>query len=260
MDAALITSAAFLGLVGTPHCAAMCAAPCAAATAGQGGLGRWSFHVARVASYALVGAVAAAGVGSLAAWSQWAPVLRPVWTLLHAGALALGLYLLWQGCQPAWMGRWGRVPAAAGGTAGPGTPGPRAPGTHTLHFSAPAAAIGGRAAAAVWVPATPQPWPALLAGALWAAWPCGLLQSALLVAALTSSAAAGGVAMALFALASSAGLWLGPWAWRRWLSGAGAARRERALARLGGAMLAAASTWSLFHDSLHRAAVWCGLA
>ena len=30
MDAALVTSAALLGLAGTPHCAAMCAAMCAA--------------------------------------------------------------------------------------------------------------------------------------------------------------------------------------------------------------------------------------
>ena len=66
--------------------------------------------------------------------------------------------------------------------------------------------------------------------------------------------------MALFAVASSAGLLLGPWAWRRWLQGHGAASRERALARFGGALLAAGSAWGLSHDLWHRVAVWCGLA
>ncbi len=64
----------------------MCAAPCAAATAGQGRQGLFVFHLSRVASYALVGAVAASSVGTLAALGQWAPALRPLWTLLHAGA------------------------------------------------------------------------------------------------------------------------------------------------------------------------------
>lgn len=251
MDAALITSAALLGLAGTPHCAAMCAAPCAAATAGQGRAGTLAFQLARVASYSLVGAVAASSVGAMAAWAQVAPALRPLWTMLHAGALALGLWLLWQGRQPAWMGRWGRVPAAPPpqvmvfGAAGAGAV-PGAGGGSTATFP-----DGNR---------SPSAWRAWSAGALWAAWPCGLLQSALLVAALTGGAAAGASAMALFALASSAGLLLGPWAWRRWLSGPGAARRERSLARLGGAMLAAASSWALFHDLFHRVAVWCGLA
>ena len=253
MDAALITSAALLGLAGTPHCAAMCAAPCAAATAGQARAGTVAFQLARVASYSLAGAVAASSVGALAAWAQMAPALRPLWTMLHAGALALGLWLLWQGRQPAWMGRWGRVPTA-----------PTAPATPAVMFSRAAATAGsgaGPAADAAFdnIARQPMPWRALTAGALWAAWPCGLLQSALLVAALTGGAAAGASAMALFALASSAGLLLGPWVWRRWLSGPGAARRERWLARLGGGMLVAASGWALSHDFWHRFAVWCGL-
>jgi len=257
MDAALITSAALLGLAGTPHCAAMCAAPCAAATAGQGRAGMVAFQLARVASYGLAGAVAASSVGALAAWAQMAPALRPLWTMLHAGAFALGLWLLWQGRQPAWMGRWGRMPTALTT--------PTAPTAQTMVFSRGLAASGSGAGSAPDasfdnIARQSSPWRALTAGALWAAWPCGLLQSALLVAALTGGAAAGASAMALFALASSAGLLLGPWAWRRWLSGPGAARRERWLARLGGGMLAAASAWALSHDLWHRFAVWCGLA
>ncbi len=251
MDAALITSAALLGLAGMPHCAAMCAAPCAAATAGQGRAGTLAFQLARVVSYGLAGAVVASSVGALAAWAQVAPALRPLWTMVHAGALALGLWLLWQGRQPAWMGRWGRVPAASD--------------ARPVVFRPVGAVAGsgpGVAAGAPLQPGTrqPAPWRALAAGALWAAWPCGLLQSALLVAALTGGAAAGASAMALFAVSSSAGLLLGPWAWRRWLTGPGAARRERWLARMGGGMLVAASAWALFHDLWHRVAVWCGLA
>ncbi len=255
MDAVLITSAALLGLAGTPHCAAMCAAPCAAATAGQGRAGTLAFQLARVASYSLAGALVASSVGALAAWAQVAPALRPVWTMLHAGALALGLWLLWQGRQPAFMGRWGRVPTTT----------PVAPAATAMLFSRAAATAGpalGPAADVAYdrTARQPAPWRALTAGALWAAWPCGLLQSALLVAALTGGPAAGASAMALFALASSAGLLLGPWVWQRWLSGPGAARRERWIARLGGGMLAAASGWALSHDYWHRFAVWCGLA
>ncbi len=269
MDAALITSAALLGLAGMPHCAAMCAAPCAAATAGQGRAGMLAFQLARVASYTAVGALAASSIETLAALSQWSPALRPLWTLLHAAAFALGLWLLWRGQQPAWMGRFGRLPSVVVASK------PLVPAVHALVFSAGAASAGsggggstGSAAgqgpgarhAQRAAGASARPWAAGTAGALWAAWPCGLLQSALLVAALTGSASSGAAAMALFAVASSAGLLLGPWAWRRWLAGPGAAARDRALARLGGGLLAAASGWSLTHDLWHRAAVWCGLA
>ena len=104
MDPALIASAALLGLAGAPHCTAMCGAPCAAAIGRQGG---WAptaaFHLARVASYAVAGAVVASAVGALALLSQLSPALRPLWTMVHALVLALGLWLLWTGRQPAWM-------------------------------------------------------------------------------------------------------------------------------------------------------------
>lgn len=272
MDFALITSAALLGLAGTPHCAAMCAAPCAAATAGQGRPGVLGFHAARVASYAVVGGVAAYSVEALAAWSQVAPALRPLWTMLHAAAFALGLWLLWKGRQPEWMGRWGRLPSSVG-AASAAAAAPQSAGSVATAPPLVFSAVGSGPVPGLGAPghrSTPplardpgrsrRPFAALGAGALWAAWPCGLLQSALLIAALAGSASSGAAAMALFALASSAGLVLGPWAWRRWLAGPNAAARERGLARLGGGMLAAASGWSLTHDFWHRAAVWCGLA
>ncbi|RVU45574.1 sulfite exporter TauE/SafE family protein [Rubrivivax rivuli] len=240
MEVPLVVSATLLGLAGAPHCAAMCSAPCAAATGRQP---RHSlvFHLARVGSYALGGAVVASSVAALAAWSALSPALRPLWVLLHAGALALGLWLLIQARQPAWMERLGRVPAAEGGltvAAGPSGGAAPAPGWQRLQGPAQAGA----------------------AGALWVAWPCGLLQSALLVAALGSSAATGAAAMAGFALASAPGLLFGPWLLQRLLRGQNAAARERLAVRAAGLMLVAAAAWALGHGVWHEVAAFCGLA
>lgn len=235
MDAALITGAALLGLAGTPHCAAMCGAPCAAVCGKDRPANALSFQVARVASYAAAGAVVAASVGALASLSQLSPALRPLWVLLHALLLSLGLWMLWQGRQPAWMGQVGRVPAAAPTASSPGAA--WAPLRGPLQGSLRAGA----------------------AGALWAAWPCGLLQSALLMASLTGGAAAGAGAMAAFAVASSGGLLLAPWIWR-WLASTGQARGfEKALVRGAGAMLAVGSTFALGMGVWHQVAAFCGL-
>ncbi len=215
-----------LGLAGTPHCAAMCAAPCAAAC-GPGRSAAVSFQLARVASYAVAGAVVAGSVGALATLSQFSPTLRPLWVVLHALILTLGLWMLWQGRQPAWMGAIGRVPAPT------------------------AAAPGG------WQPLK-GPLRAAAAGSLWAALPCGLLQSALLVASLADSALAGAGAMAAFALASSAGLIVGPWAWQRLRQGGGRVALERALVRMAGALLVLGSGFALGHGVWHQVAAYCG--
>ncbi|MFO1227657.1 sulfite exporter TauE/SafE family protein [Roseateles sp.] len=90
-----------------------------------------------------------------------------------------------------------------------------------------------------------------LAGLAWVAWPCGLLQSALLVAGLTSSPLGGGLAMLVFALASSPGLVAAPWVLRRLkLSPAWSAR----LAGLG---LALASGWALGHGVWETVRLYC---
>jgi sulfite exporter TauE/SafE len=221
MDAALIVSAGLLGLAGAPHCTAMCGAPCAAAVGRSGTSAAVGFQVARAAGYALGGAVVASSVGALAALAQWTPVLRPLWTLLHVGALALGLWLLWQGRQPAWMAAIGRSPQLAHGW-------------QRMH----------------------GPTRAALAGSLWIGWPCGLLQSALLVASLGGSALAGAAAMAAFAATSSAGLWLAPWIWQR-LGREGGAWAERWAVRAAGAMLVLASGWSLGHGLWARIVAYC---
>lgn len=179
-----------------------------------------------MAGYAAGGAVVASSVSALAAWSQVSPALRPLWTLLNAAALVLGAWLLWRGRQPAWLARLGRVlPLAA----------PPAGGWQAIRMPLRAAA----------------------AGAVWVAWPCGLLQSALVVAALSSTALGGAATMAVFALASAPGLLAGPWALRKLLAGRGAAVREAWAARAAGLMLLGASAWALGHQLGPQVAAYC---
>jgi sulfite exporter TauE/SafE len=85
-------------------------------------------------------------------------------------------------------------------------------------------------------------------GACWAAMPCGLLQSALLVAALASGPLQGAGVMAVFALGSAVSLWLAPWLWLR-LQGqrSKSAARSTLAVRLAGVLLIAASTFALVH-------------
>lgn len=235
MDWALVIAAALVGLAGTPHCAAMCAAPCAAACqpGGQGDAGaRWlAFQAGRCLSYSAAGAIAAASVAGLGAWAQFSAVLRPLWTLLIAGGLVLGLWLIWTGRHP----RWSPGIVASSLAARPGWSPVRTPWTQNAR-------------------------PALL-GALWAAWPCGLLQSALLVAAMASRPASGAAAMLAFGIASAPGLMLGirggslmAWAKRRgWV--ADDIRAGTWAARSAGCALVAATLWTLGGPVAQR--VWC---
>jgi uncharacterized protein len=231
MDLALMLSALMLGAAGAPHCAAMCGPASTALQRGCGG-GRGTplaFHLSRLAGYSAAGAVAASSVGLLAQLGQSAPVLRPLWTMLHAAALGLGLWLLWQGKQPQWLEDIGR---------GTGRAAPQSAGGGWQRIHGPARAAAG--------------------GALWVAWPCGLLQSALVVAALANTAWSGAAVMATFAAASAAGLGVAPWLLARLgASGVGAAQANVWAVRLAGAALATASAWALGHDLLHRFVAWC---
>lgn len=234
MDLALVLSALMLGLAGAPHCAAMCGPSSAALLRSCGSRGvqatPLAFHAARVLGYAAVGAVAASSVGLVSQLGQLSPVLRPLWTLLHCAALGLGLWLLWQGRQPAWLENLGR------GTRRLAPQQAKPVGWQTMQGPARAAA----------------------AGSLWVAWPCGLLQSALVVAALANTAWAGAAAMAVFAGVSAAGLSLAPWAFNRLTgSGIGALQANVWAIRLAGAALAAASAWAMGHDLFMRFVDYC---
>lgn len=233
MDAALIAAAAVLGLGGAPHCATMCAGPCMALGAGRSRRALLAFQAGRLAGYAAAGAVAAVSVASLAQWAQFVPALRPLWTMLQLAMLALGLWMLVSGRQPAL--RWGRVPQPAAALA-------TGQGGGWVSLRGPRAA----------------PVRAGAAGLAWVAWPCGLLQSALLLASLTGSGWSGGLAMAGFAVCSGAGLAAAPALWRR-LREAGA-EWERGLVRLAGATLAGGAAFALGHGLWAPFAAWCGLA
>lgn len=85
--------------------------------------------------------------------------------------------------------------------------------------------------------------------------PCGLLYSALLVAALSPGLWQGAAVMLLFALGSSVSLLAGPWLWR-WLGLAGQQSGAWAV-RLAGAALIAMSLWALWMGWVHHTAPWC---
>jgi sulfite exporter TauE/SafE len=178
-----------------------------------------AFQLGRLAGYSLLGAVAAASVQGLGWLTTQSAAIRPVWTLLHLAALVLGLLLMLQARQPMWLDEaarqlWAKVRL----------------------FNQ----RWGRAA----------PW---MVGGLWAFMPCGLLYSALMVAALTSQPLEGAATMALFALGSSLSLWAGPWLFFRlktWGDGTGGVR-------LAGFALAAVSAGALWMGLVRDQAPWC---
>lgn len=227
MEAALFASALALGVAGAPHCVAMCAAPCAAATGNGDRSATLAFHLTRLAGYAAAGALAAASVNSLAALGSVSPIFKPLWSAVHAVALALGLWLAVVGRQPAWMEQIGRRPRLSA-----------SPAVGWQRVRGP-----GRAAAA---------------GALWVAWPCGLLQSAVLVSALAQTAWSGAGVMLVFGVATGLGLTLVPWLWQRLGSGSTAVLSGPVGVRLAGVMLALASTWALTHGLWAAVVAYCG--
>lgn len=230
MELALIISAALMGLAGAPHCLAMCGGMSAGVIQSCGRVhpnqATLAFHLGRLASYAAGGAAAASSVALLRTLGESAPVLRPMWTLLHLAAFGFGLWLLWTGRQPEWMQGKGR-------------------------------ALPPEMAAQGWQ-RVQGPLRAGATGSLWVAWPCGLLQSALVVATLGSSAWSGAAVMAAFAITSSMGLIAGPALWAR-LAGHGSLSLTASTwaVRLAGAGLAGASGWALSHGLWQRVAAFC---
>ena len=230
-NAALILAGLAMGIAASPHCIAMCGAPCAALTSGCGRQAA-GFHLGRLLGYTFGGAVAASSVIALGTWSQAAPALRPVWLLLHLGLLALGLWWLATGRQPTWMQRNSAVPI-------------RITGRRSRHSQIIRSSVAGLA---------------------WVAWPCAALQAGLLLAALSSSALGGGLTMAAFALGSMPSLALAPWArtrWQAWHGGRGTALSADQMAMLGfrvaGLSVMLTSGWALTHGLWMRLAAFCGL-
>ena len=238
MLSSLAWTAFFMGLAGGSHCLVMCAAPCSAVVSGVDAQSvqavqtvhwagrapewrRWgAYHLGRILGYSLVGALAAVALQSLAWLTQHASALRPVWTFFHVAVLAWGVLLMLQARQPAWVERAGR---------------------------------------SVWKRVQPlvrSQTGVFAAGMLWSLMPCGLLYSALLVAALTGGALQGALAMALFALGSGLWLWLGPWAWLQLRTRINAWRSDWG-SRLAGLMLCGVAAWALWHDLIYRPSLIC---
>ena len=222
MQSSLAVTALLMGLAGGPHCVAMCGAACAGigqAAGAHKNSAMWSFQAGRVLGYSALGALAAASMQGLGWLTVQSAALRPVWTLFHVVTLVLGLLLLWNAQQPVWLEQAGK----------------------RIWIGARSLAAGrGRSAP-------------LVIGALWTFLPCGLLYSALLVAALTGHALEGAGVMALFALGTSVSMMAGPWLWLR-LHGNGAGDWG---VRLAGLALAASSVWALWMAYAHDAAPWC---
>lgn len=222
MLVSMTLSALVMGLVGGPHCVAMCGAACAGiarAAAPRSRQALWLWQSSRLAGYTVLGALAGGTVQGIGWLGQQTAVLRPAWTMMHVAALLLGLALLWQARQPAFLDGWAqavwrRVRPVMG-------------------------RMGARA-------------PAIL-GFGWALMPCGLLYSALLVASLSASALAGALIMAAFALGTMVSLTAAPWLLLR----LGEARTGGWGIRLAGLALIATSGWALWMGVTQPTGLWC---
>lgn len=236
-QSALAVAALLMGLAGSPHCVAMCAAPaqgvirlvraqpagCAGASpSAEAALPHALFHLGRLAGYAAAGALVAGAAQVLGSAGQRVAALQPAITLLHAGVLAWGLMLLATGRQPAWAHGLGQAVAR--------------------RLRTQASAGQG----------------ALLAGALWVLMPCGLLYSALALASLGNGPAQGAMVMLAFAAGSGAALLLAPWLWSR-LRRATAPLGERWSARAAGVVLLLLAADALWMDLGQQIARWCGV-
>ncbi len=222
MQTSMVISALVMGLVGGPHCVAMCGAACAGisrAAGTQGTKALWTFQLSRMVGYGLMGAFAAGSVQGLAWFGANTGVLRPFWTMLHVAAFVLGIALLWMARQPAWVDDCSQ---------------------RVWRKAKPVIANMGKKA------------PVVL-GVGWALMPCGLLYSALLVASLSASAFDGFIIMVAFAAGTSVALTAGPWLLLRVRGG-----QSGGLAiRLAGLALAATSGWALWMGVTQPTGLWC---
>lgn len=183
MLSGLMLSAFLMGLGGMAHCAAMCGIACSVAL--PGGVPLLAL-LGRSVGYAVLGALAAAGAGLIAQLGRQVAFLQPFWIMLLAAAVVLGLWLAATGRMPAMLDHWGLSLY-------------RRTRARWQHWAA-------AHAGAWWRPA----WP-LMAGALWAFLPCGLLYAALMLAALAPDAIGGAVVMLAFSVPSAVGVWAAPW-------------------------------------------------
>ena len=215
-------TALFMGIVGGPHCVAMWGAACAGISRAAGERSTralWTFQFSRMLGYSLFGAFAAGSVQGLAVLGTNTIAIRPVWTMFHAAAFLLGLALIWQARQPAWIDSLGQ---------------------------------------SLWRKARPVltrlgPRAPIVLGVGWAFMPCGLLYSALLVASLSANVFEGAAIMALFSLGTSISLTAAPWLLLRLRGGQSGAWAIR----LAGLALALTSGWALWMGLTNPTGLFC---
>lgn len=177
----LLLTAFLMGLGGMVHCASMCGAACAVAF--PSGVS-WKALLGRALGYAALGGIAAAAAGWVSQWSREVAMLKPVWMMSQLAAVLLGLMLLWRGRVPARLDELGRE----------------------VYQRFQRTWLARRARLPAWC----RPVLPVLGGLAWALLPCGLLYSALVVAALAPTPASGALVMLAFALPSAVGVWSAP--------------------------------------------------
>ena len=231
MLSSLLMTASLMGLVGGPHCLAMCGSACL-------GMARWParpalhnlllFQGGRIIGYATTGALAAVSMDSLAWLTQQSAVFRPIWSMVHVAAVLFGLLLLWRAEQPVWVSQaaqqlWLRVA------------GPVKREDLQGRFYGP-----------------------LLCGMAWALLPCGLLYSALMVAMFSGGPAQGALVMVMFALGGAVMLTLFPLIWNRLENTRHMSDRWSSWGtRLAGLTLSGTAAWGLWMGLVHDQAPWC---
>lgn len=252
MNSSLLLTAFLMGLFGGPHCLAMCGATCVGlshAKAVSGHAAVLGFQLGRLMGYSTLGAVGAFSVQGVGWLSIHSSLFRPVWGLFHVSALLIGLVLIWRADQPFWLNTfaqevWRKI----------------------SHQSALRTLSLGR-------------FGPLALGVIWALLPCGLLYSALWVAALSANPLEGALVMSSFAMGSALVLTTGPLIWRAIKSidnvhtlsfksksvittGSipvnNSASMQGALGvRLAGLALVGVSSFALWHGLIQNQAPWC---
>lgn len=206
-----------------------CAGMCVApcAAAMPGGLS-WPVVIGRTLGYAILGALAAHMTGWVTSWAVWAGKLQSIWLMALFATAVLGAWMLVRGVLPQWMTR----------------------SSEALHRR-----IQGRASPV-----------SVLYGMAWAALPCGLLYSAVVVAALAPQAWQGALVMVAFSLPGGLLLkWLPRW-WQQQWHQAAMGRSSAWLThlanpqwavRISGGMLASVALWALSHRLQEQWQAWC---
>jgi len=265
---ALIATSATLGALGGVHCVAMCSGlqkvavhgldrdpsrtrdgararartivpsasvslpastPGALRTAGQDLV----FQLSRIVGYTLLGAAVGVSSEALRWGAAAAPLMRPIWGLFNAALLVLGLALLVLGRQPVWIDGLGRRiwSSTASG--------------FSVNFAG--------------TPSANQ-WPRrILSGLAWSLLPCGLLYSALAVAALASSALGGASVMLAFGAATALDLLAARWLLHAIgvMTGTRLADHAAIGVRIGGALLSLMAIAALFALALGQPHPFC---